>query len=381
MCKASFERVRAIVAGMGSSASTVRGVVRFVRANRGNVRARVRNTLWKSPALRVADWKAAAAARVADSDAKRAADDKVFRRRYLAGLRRREARALLVGPGIAGLLDKIDGGAARRAELVEVARLRGLVQGRAVKAAVLPKASDLGAVLIPLGDWREVVKRCKVSGVIMRGMDASISPTFRKSYGEHQEAYTDWSKGVNKPRGVRAVHDNFVRSFGLIGDGGRVLEYVVHETVGRVELPDGYAWGVDTSGLRAFRVSCPADDYHISAVDLLGADPGAAIVQRLEDNRARRELMRAAEACKAASDAGVFVCLADSLRAGNCREGTLAFSRRHGLDPARHYEAPELLAIANGEASRVRLAVTAARLRHVRELQAGVCRLSDHRAD
>ena len=236
--------------------------------------------------------------------------------------------------------------------------------------------------LIDANKLRQIVKAAGVSGVTMRGVDASIDSTFHVSYGIHEAAYTEWDK-KGRPGGVRAVHDNFVRSFGVVVEGGRVLEFVVHRTIGRVELPEGYLWGCDANGLRAYRVASPADDYHPSASDLLGwgAGAGSAIVRRLVANREQRELMRAAEVVRAASDAGVFVCLADSLRAGNCRAGTLAFGARHNLDPARHYEAPELLTIANGEASRVRLAVTAARLRHVRELSAGVCVLAEHRAD
>ena len=96
--------------------------------------------------------------------------------------------------------------------------------------------------------------------------------------------------------------------------------------------------------------------------------------------RETRQRMAAERAVEAAAVAGVYVCLADSIRAGNCRQGTLNFGQRHGLDPARHYSAPDLLAMANGDASRVRVAVTAARLRHEREMTAGVCELADHRA-
>jgi len=368
---------------MGSKAATVRGVVRFVQSNRAAVGRAVRSSLWASPALRASEWKAAESRRLANPDAKRARADKAFRRRLLAGLRRREVRALAVGSGIAGMLELIDGGAARRAELDEVSRLRALATGKPGEAVKLPWAVDLGAERIPLGDWRAVVKAAGVSGVIMRGKDATIGPCFGASHGTHEAAYTDWSKGVSKPRGVRAVHDNFVRSFGVVVEGGRVLEFVVHRTIGRVELPEGYLWGRDHNGLRVYRVASAADDYHPSAADLLGWGSGAPgrLVALIEANRGKREAARAAMVVEAARVAGVYVCLADSLRAGNCREGTLSFGRRHGLDPLRHYSAPDLLAMANGDASRVRLAVSAARLRHERELAAGVCVLAEHRAD
>lgn len=76
--------------------------------------------------------------------------------------------------------------------------------------------------------------------------------------------------------------------------------------------------------------------------------------------------------------AGCFVCLADSVRAGNCRQGTMTWGTRHSLDPQRHYRAAELLPLANGNLRHVRAAVVVALRRERRELAAGVCELSDH---
>jgi hypothetical protein len=78
--------------------------------------------------------------------------------------------------------------------------------------------------------------------------------------------------------------------------------------------------------------------------------------------------------------AGVAVCLADSLRAGNCRPGSESFARQHGLDSRAHYSAAELLAVANGSTRFVRAAVVSAIRRERKELAAGVCLLADHRA-
>jgi hypothetical protein len=86
----------------------------------------------------------------------------------------------------------------------------------------------------------------------------------------------------------------------------------------------------------------------------------------------------AENAAEIAQNEGVFVCLADSIRAGNCKIGTLNFAERHRLDTSRHYTAIELLAQANGDAGRVRLAITAARFRHNQEMDRGYCDLSEH---
>lgn len=78
--------------------------------------------------------------------------------------------------------------------------------------------------------------------------------------------------------------------------------------------------------------------------------------------------------------AGVYVCASDSYRAGNCRPGTASFAQTHNLDLGRHYTAGELLTISNGNGRFVRAAVIAALRRERREVEAGVCLLSDHRA-
>lgn len=379
MSQATFNRMKEIVQLLGSKAETVRGVVRFVRDNRKDVARQIRVGLWQSQPLSVHDWARAVHVRKANPEAKRAAADKAFRRRYLAGLRRQEKRWLRVKPGLSGLLDQINGANQRTAHLKEIAKLRSIVTGKESQPAKLPDIESLGGVLIPLGNWREVVKVAKVSGVIMRGKDATMQETFRRSYGIHEAAYTEWDK-KGRPRGVRAVHDNFIRSCGVVVDEGRTLEFVIHDTKGRITLPNEYVWDVDGNGLRAVCVDSRRDDYHIDAVDLLGDHPAEMIVARLIANRTRRERFAAEHAVELAEVAGVFVCLADSLRAGNCRAGTMEFAKRHGLQSNRHYGAAELLTIANGEASRVRLAVTAARLRHEKELARGWCEIADHRA-
>ena len=388
MTHPSFERMRAVAAALGSSATTVRGVLRFLRGDKrapaairaavcpvggsiGNTATGRKRATWQnSPAVK---------ARKADPEAKRARDDKRYRKQYLARLRRREQVALMFdGSNMAGLLARIDSRNERVAVLAEVARLRTIATGKTSKPVELPKINAESHPLrtVPID---EKTARKLGASIIMRGKDATLSECIVKSYGHHADAYTDWSNGTNKPRGVRAEHDNYVRSFGLIVSPTR-LEAVFHETQVAIELPDGYIWDIDNNGLRAVDANSRRDDYHPSAAELLRKDAAAYLVAKINANRARRQEMAAKIAVEAAAVQGVYVCLADSVRAGNCRQGTLSFGQRHGLDPARHYSAPELLEIANGDGSRVRLAVTAARLRHEREMQAGVCQLSDHQA-
>lgn len=370
----SFLRARAAAQSLGSTATTVRGVVKYLRGLRYQHDLR----RWLCPATYVDkwQWRHTVAVRQADPDAKRARNDAAFRRRYLAQLIRREQRALACNLAtLAGVLDMIDTTTARKQELAEAARLREIVCGKPALKSLPPLPLSVREISISERAARQVK-----APIIMRGKDARVMATLSRSYGHHQDAYTDWSRGANKPRGVRAVHDNNVRSVGMIVSPQQ-LDCVFHERSATIMLPDDYCWGVDDHGIKALRGDSHRDDYHPSADDLLRADAAAFVVAALERNRQRRLELAAAEAAEAAQLAGVWVCVADSIRAGNCRVGTLNFATRHGLDPTRHYEAMELLHIANGDAGRVRLVITAARLRHERELQQGFADLADHVSD
>ena len=54
-------------------------------------------------------------------------------------------------------------------------------------------------------------------------------------------------------------------------------------------------------------------------------------------------------------------------------------SRRHDLDPRRHYAPTQLLALANGDTRRVAAVVSVALRRHREEMARGYALLSDHR--
>jgi len=99
--------------------------------------------------------------------------------------------------------------------------------------------------------------------------------------------------------------------------------------------------------------------------------------ERRAANRAETELAALIDKGEAA---GIYVCAADSYRAGNCRPGTASFAQRHNLDMSRHYTAGELLEISNGDTRFVRAAVVSALRRERREVAQGYALLSDHRA-
>ena len=154
-------------------------------------------------------------------------------------------------------------------------------------------------------------------------------------------------------------------------DGGRRPEAAYTVQAGR-----GYQWQADANGVRLVRLADGAD-YHPTTDEVRAGR--AAIVAALRERAATRKAAakvarREAAILKHASRDGIWVCLGDSVAAGNCRAGTENFARRHNLDTRRHYRADALPAPATGDESRrLALAVLAAQRRQARELAAGFC--------
>lgn len=149
------------------------------------------------------------------------------------------------------------------------------------------------------------------------------------------------------------------------------------ETTYTLQAGRGYQWGTDTHGVRLVRLA-DGDDYH-PTTDEVRAGRAAIVTALRERSTTRKAASKAAQreaavierACKD----GVWVCLGDSIAAGNCRAGTESFARRHGLDTRRHYRADALPA-TGADSRRVALAVLAAQRRQVREMISGICEIA-----
>jgi hypothetical protein len=144
----------------------------------------------------------------------------------------------------------------------------------------------------------------------------------------------------------------------------------------------GWAWHIDANGIYLADAH-GRRDYHPTAATLLECDTTAAIAELARNTDAKRR-EAAAMARKEAADfrraeqEGITVCLADSLAAGNCLAGTLNWANRHGLQAGRHYTPREILAVANGDTSRVRIVLAVAVRRHRNEMRQGYSDLSYH---
>lgn len=215
-----------------------------------------------------------------------------------------------------------------------------------------------------------------------RGKNFSCSPTYGKSRFEHAAGETTWKHGLPKSY-ERARNDTYVRSFARPAKTGTHADIIYHESKYRLAAPVGYRWGIDTHGLNLYSVSNPTDNYHPSASECWKARECAQknIVERIEENRARRIAVEAEAMANRRSLEGVYVCIADSRRAGNCESGSLSFCEGCGFDARRHYPAVDILQKANGDTARALLACRAAAKRQAEETQRGYSILSEHRTE
>ncbi|HBA73461.1 MAG TPA: hypothetical protein DCZ63_15100 [Geobacter sp.] len=177
-------------------------------------------------------------------------------------------------------------------------------------------------------------------------------------------------------------------------DRGKLgLEFHWKDTVSFLQAPAGYKWQKDRNGIRLVSLTNDDKDYHPDSDNLRNYSKKAIAqtINRLYTARkqAERDMARVArraknqdrdnlKAIRKAEREGAMICVKDSTTAGNCQAGTIAFANRHNLNPTKHYRPTELLAIANGDAHRVRLAVAVGLRRHYREIRAGFCELADH---
>lgn len=208
----------------------------------------------------------------------------------------------------------------------------------------------------------------------MRGKDARVEATIGGSWLSYTEPETTWKNG--KPTAyTRAERINYVRSMGIILDAGSALHAVIARRDLTIPAPEGHRWEIDQHGIALVRTADRCE-YHPDAGDLIRGADLPAIIQRNEE---RRQLELTRIRAEMAEVDGVWICLADSLRAGNCRAGSLSWTADNHVDSRVHHRASDILPLAiNGSAQRVRIAISAAARRHRQEMERGYCDLADH---
>lgn len=211
--------------------------------------------------------------------------------------------------------------------------------------------------------------------VCRRGKDWEVVGAER-TYQVHAPGETTWKNG----RAVaysRAENISYVRAVGLVLSPERVAVSLHGRPDAIYPAPEGMRWDIDEHGLRLVSAR---GDYHPSATDFLAQDPVAECVANLNRLADVREKAEAEARAEIAAARDVEVCLADSLRAGNCLAGSLAFAESRGLDTRRHFAPALLIRLGGDSLLRVRLAVRAAVTRHRAEMERGYSVLAEHRA-
>jgi hypothetical protein len=211
--------------------------------------------------------------------------------------------------------------------------------------------------------------------VVRRGDDWQIKPVRRESCYEHAAGETTWKNG--RPVSYeRATNDTLIESYAAVYGStarqmycGRVLTH---------RPPQGYKFEIDAQGLKLVSRDDADDDYHMTARELYlshGTDYQSLIAE-IDKNRERRAQLRAVALADAADADGVYVCAADSLRAGNCKAGTQNWITQRHLSTTKHYKAAEILRLIDSQ--RAALVIASAIRRHKTEMRQGYADLSKH---
>ena len=157
-----------------------------------------------------------------------------------------------------------------------------------------------------------------------------------------------------------------------ISNDGAILTALINDKYHTLQAGKGYQWEFDANGVRLVRLSDCAD-YHIDSDDIrAGRKHIISALREREENRQKqvKSAKRDAKIIKAACKYGVWVCLQDSIAAGNCKVGTESFARQHKLDISKHYRA-EQLPQNTPDSRRVALVILAAQRRQAAEMARG----------
>lgn len=366
---------------MGSTAKTIRPAVKYILTHR------VKPSVWP-PDLRGGDWRrsvsgqsvtarlvyqAAEAARKSMPQAKRASKDANFRRNFLRRLNAETSRLTAAPRTCAEVSAYVSARRSIEARLAVMAVERRIATGRQQSIVPLPKVTAAARCHTLSASW--TTPEARLEGLSLSRCQWDVSTDYVTQIvvdvnSESRKGSRGWYTVTH------ADHRAMVRSFGLIDADARVLHVACGKKEWDVTLPDGMYWDIDQHGIRA--VSGP-DDFHPDIAALTGVESVGRITGYITKNTETRRAYAAQVAAEAAEMEGVYVCVADSRRAGNCLEGTLSFARNHGLDPACHYSAPEILRQANGDAGRVKITIRAAIMRHRKECEQGFALLEEHR--
>jgi hypothetical protein len=204
--------------------------------------------------------------------------------------------------------------------------------------------------------------------------------------GYHQIGVTTNHHGrySHRCRFERLSYSPVLRSCGMV-TAGRALLLIGNDLI-RLRAPRGWRFGRDDNGLylvriretrEAFRYHPTSDEWASGVAAIRSAAIEHEQTQRRVAREARDQQRRDREDAALLATLPVYVCLRDSRRAGNCVAGTLAWARRHELDPRQHVPADIVRRLADRNPQAMR-AVESAERRTLAEIRRGYSLIADH---
>ncbi len=166
---------------------------------------------------------------------------------------------------------------------------------------------------------------------------------------------------------------------------GRALFLIGNDTI-RLRAPRGWRYGRDENGLyltrtgetrEAYRYHPTSDEWSAGLAAIRSAAIAHEQTQRQVARDAREQQRQARKDADLLATIPVYVCLRDSRKAGNCAAGTVAWARRHDLDPRQHVPADIVRRLADRNPQALRVVEYAER-RTATEIRRGYSLLSDH---
>lgn len=182
----------------------------------------------------------------------------------------------------------------------------------------------------------------------------------------------------------RVSYTPVMRSCGMITPG-RALLLIGNDTI-RIRAPRGWRFGRDENGLyltrtsetrEAFRYHPTSDEWSAGLSAIRAAAIDHEQTQRRVAREAREQRRQARKDAALLATIPVYVCLRDSRTAGNCAAGTVAWARRHDLDPTLHVPAEIVRRLADRNPQAMR-AVESAERRTLTEIRRGYSLIADH---
>ena len=204
------------------------------------------------------------------------------------------------------------------------------------------------------------------------------------SYHQIGVTTTHHGRYSHRCRFERLSYVPVMRSCGMV-TAGRALLLIGNDTI-RIRAPRGWRFGRDENGLyltrlretrEAFRYHPTSDEWASGLAAIRAAAIEHEQTQRRVASDARDQRRRDREDAALLATLPVYVCLRDSRTAGNCAAGTVAWARRHDLDPTLHVPADIVRRLADRNPQAMR-AVESAERRTLTEIRRGYSLLSDH---